>query len=153
MTFPEFAQLQMPAADSGWRPWPSLTWVKTTKAGSAVEDPANLLDEDIRSGMGYHWRRCEERILMLEKGKVKLNKLGWKNVLLGPRAGKGDFPTQKPREVIRRLIENSTQPGDLVLDPFCGSGVVGSVAQELGRRAVLIDVDASAARELLRHQA
>ena len=51
-----------------------------------------------------------------------------------------DYPTQKPMSLIRRLIEASSDPGDLVLDPFCGSGTTLAVAEQLGRRWIGFDV-------------
>lgn len=48
-------------------------------------------------------------------------------------------PAQKPVKVISQLIELSTVPGELVIDPFCGSGVVGYCCQKLNRRAVVVD--------------
>ena len=128
-----------PAKWAGWRPWPSLSWVKTKQAREGKE-PENLDDPDIRSGMGYHWRRCGERILFLEKGKRRLNNLGWKDHLLGARPGKGDAPAKKPDAVIERLILNSTKEGETVFDPFAGSGTIGRMALRHGRRAVLIDM-------------
>ena len=50
-------------------------------------------------------------------------------------------PTQKPVRVLRRLIEWSTRPGDLVLDPFMGVGSTGVAARQLGRRFVGIELD------------
>jgi site-specific DNA-methyltransferase (adenine-specific) len=131
--------MQPPARGAGWRPWPTLSWVKVKRA-KGWKEVEDLDDGDVHSGMGYHWRRCGERILFLEKGKRKLNELGWKDHLLGPRPGKDDAPAQKPDAVVERLILNSTAPGDLVLDPFAGSGVVGRLALKHGRRALLIDV-------------
>ena len=128
-----------PAKWAGWRAWPTLNWVKTTQA-EGQREPEDLVDSSIRSGMGYHWRRCGERILFLEKGKRRLNELGWKDHLLGPRPGKGDAPAKKPDAVIERLILNSTKEGETVLDPFAGSGSVGRMALKHGRRAILIDV-------------
>lgn len=128
-----------PAKWGGWRAWSTLAWVKVKQAKSWKEAD-ELEDDDVHSGMGYHWRRCGERILFLEKGKRKLNELGWKDHLLGPKPGRGDAPAQKPACVIERLLLNSSAPGDLVLDPFAGSGVVGRMALKHGRRAVLIDV-------------
>jgi DNA modification methylase len=49
-------------------------------------------------------------------------------------------PFRKPPSLIERLILNHTNPGDVILDPFCGSGVVGDVAERLGRKAILIDL-------------
>lgn len=44
-----------------------------------------------------------------------------------------------PEELVRRLIMAASKPGDLILDPFGGSGTTGKVAMELGRRCVLLD--------------
>lgn len=49
------------------------------------------------------------------------------------------YPTQKPLSLLRRWIEACTNPGDLVLDPYMGSGTTLLAAAELGRRAIGID--------------
>jgi DNA modification methylase len=54
-------------------------------------------------------------------------------------AEKTGYPTQKPAGVLRRLVAASSRPGGWCLDPFAGSGTVGAVCRELGRRFVLID--------------
>ena len=51
----------------------------------------------------------------------------------------GKHPTQKPLYLLERIIEASTNPGDLVLDPFCGSSSTGVAAKALGRRYIGID--------------
>jgi site-specific DNA-methyltransferase (adenine-specific) len=45
----------------------------------------------------------------------------------------GYHPTQKPLRLVRRAIVASSREGDLVFDPFCGSGTTGVAAKELGR--------------------
>ncbi len=50
------------------------------------------------------------------------------------------YHTKVPPDVIKRLIEYYTKPGDLVLDGFSGSGMTGVAARESGRRAILIDL-------------
>ena len=50
-------------------------------------------------------------------------------------------PTRKPLEVIKRLIELTTNEGDLVLDPFCGSGTTAIACLELGRKYICIEKD------------
>jgi len=52
-----------------------------------------------------------------------------------------NHPTQKPEGLIERMILASSDPGDLVLDPFSGSGTTLRVCQQLGRRAIGIDVN------------
>lgn len=49
------------------------------------------------------------------------------------------WPTQKPEALLERIVRASSKPGDLVLDPFCGSGTALVVAHRLGRRFVGID--------------
>lgn len=50
------------------------------------------------------------------------------------------YPTQKPRALLERIIAASSNPGDVVLDPFCGCGTAVDAAQKLGRKWVGIDV-------------
>lgn len=49
------------------------------------------------------------------------------------------YPTQKPLGIVRRIVQASSKPGDLVLDFFAGSGTLGEAAYELGRNFILID--------------
>jgi len=52
---------------------------------------------------------------------------------------KTGYPTQKPEGVLRRMVAASSRPGGWCLDPFAGSGTLGAVCRQLGRRFVLID--------------
>lgn len=64
---------------------------------------------------------------------------------LNPRATERmGWPTQKPEALLERIIGASTNPGDVVLDPFCGCGTTISVAEKMGRRWVGIDISATA---------
>lgn len=69
----------------------------------------------------------------------------WEIGIIGPvsreRTG---YPTQKPEALLERLIDTCTEPGDLVLDPYAGSGTSLAVAARLGRRALGIDNSPSA---------
>ncbi|MBA4097643.1 MAG: modification methylase [Rhodospirillum sp.] len=55
--------------------------------------------------------------------------------------GKKGHPTQKPEALLHRVIVAATKPGDVVLDPFFGSGTTGAVAKRLGRRWIGIERD------------
>jgi site-specific DNA-methyltransferase (adenine-specific) len=55
------------------------------------------------------------------------------------RAEQTGHPAQKPVAVFRRLILMATLPGEVVVDPMCGSGTTGAAAREVGRRAILAD--------------
>jgi site-specific DNA-methyltransferase (adenine-specific) len=50
------------------------------------------------------------------------------------------YPTQKPLALLERIINAGSNPGDVVLDPFCGCGTTVAAAQKLGRRWIGIDV-------------
>jgi modification methylase len=52
-------------------------------------------------------------------------------------------PTQKPEALLARVILASSRPGDLVIDPFCGTGTTGAVAKRLGRRFFGTERDAA----------
>lgn len=57
------------------------------------------------------------------------------------RDGRKAHPTQKPEALLYRVILSSTNPGDLILDPFFGSGTTGAVARKLGRDWLGIERD------------
>jgi SAM-dependent methyltransferase len=50
------------------------------------------------------------------------------------------YPTQKPQALLERIINSSSNPGDVVLDPFCGCGTTIAAAQELGRKWIGVDI-------------
>jgi modification methylase len=62
------------------------------------------------------------------------------------RDGRKAHPTQKPEALLHRVLLASTKPGDLVLDPFFGTGTTGAAAKRLGRRAIGIERDPDYAR-------
>lgn len=94
-------------------------------------------------GMGYHYRSRCEFVLFFEKGKRKLNDLSVPDVLSVPRVN-GGYPTEKPVELLETLIRQSAQPGELVIDPFTGSGSTGVAAIKSACSFMGCDVQASA---------
>jgi len=124
-------------------------------------------------GMGYPYRSCYEVVLLVQKGKRKMpqNKSvrdvlsayyegdpDWQtfnfyedfvdnlpNILEESREkGGGVYPTQKPISLLETFIGQSSNPGDLVLDPFAGSGTTLLAAKNLGRRYLGFDVQKAA---------
>ena len=61
-------------------------------------------------------------------------------------SGRKAHPTQKPEGLLHRVLLASTNPGDVVLDPFFGTGTTGAVARRLGRHAIGIERDPAYAR-------
>ena len=91
-----------------------------------------LIWDKCKIGMGYHYRARYECILFFEKGKRKLNDLGVADILEHPRIN-GGYPAEKPPQVSSVLVRQSTEAGDLVVDPFMGSGSSGVAAVTQGR--------------------
>jgi site-specific DNA-methyltransferase (adenine-specific) len=106
---------------AGFRFWKPLIWDKVT------------------IGMGYHYRCTYETILFFEKGKRKLRNLGISDVIHEKRVT-GGYPTEKPVRTSEVLIEQSSAPGEVVVDSFMGSGSVGEAALKLGRRFIGGDI-------------
>ena len=61
---------------------------------------------------------------------------------------KSGYPTQKPLKLLERIVRVHSNPGDLVLDFFAGSGTTGAAAAKLGRRFLLIDSSPDAVRAM-----
>ena len=78
--------------------------------------------------------------LMKELNDNKQMKDVWTTSLTKPSEKKqGKHPTQKPLEILDRIILASTKENDLILDPFCGSSTTGVAAAKLNRRYIGID--------------
>jgi site-specific DNA-methyltransferase (adenine-specific) len=107
---PETMFVAKPLAEAaGFKFWKPLVWDK------------------VQIGMGYHYRARYECLLFFEKGKRKLNDLGIADIITARRIVNG-YPAEKPPEVSAVLVEQSSERGQLVIDPFVGSGSVGVAA-------------------------
>ena len=73
-----------------------------------------------------------------ERGKLPTD-VWWHTIVSPTGTEKTGYPTQKPKGILRRIIQASSKPGDTVLDFFAGSGTTGVVAAELGRTFILMD--------------
>jgi len=133
-------------------PRPNLTYSFTAKNGTAYDPPAN------------GWKYTADRLRILDDenrlhypaktgGRLRLKnyldeRLGnpvqdvWVDLsaIGGTSPERLGYPTQKPVALLERIIAASSNPGDLVLDPFCGCGTTIDAAQKLGRRWIGIDV-------------
>lgn len=129
-----------------------------------------LLAAGREAGFGLHnillWRKntananrwymieCEWVVLFYKPPAKTIANCGSKQIYeaRNPTGKDKRHPTEKPVEVMRHYIENSSKPGDIVLDPFAGSGSTAVAAQESGRRWITCELDekfAEVARERL----
>nr|HDC4297925.1 site-specific DNA-methyltransferase [Enterobacter hormaechei] len=103
------------AENAGFKFWKPIVWDK------------------VSIGMGYHYRARYEFILFFEKGKRKLSDLSVADIITQKRVWNG-YPTEKPLELAKVLIKQSSDENELVIDPFCGAGFVGVASELLNRR-------------------
>ena len=118
----------------------------------------------VHPGSARQWRfSAEELERLYEEGRILLQKDGrprkdgykeylseakgpviqdlWTDIALPPTsAERMGYPTQKPLALLERIIQASSNPGDWVLDPFCGCGTAIAAAQKLERRWIGIDI-------------
>ena len=107
----------------------SLIWARTSKKDKHVFNYKAMKHSD------YH----ESDVLKKEDRQMRSV---W-SIPLTKKSEKrfGKHPTQKPESLLERVVLSSTNEGDIVLDPFCGSGTTGAVALRHGRRFIGIDMD------------
>lgn len=78
------------------------------------------------------------------KGKLPTD-AWWHTIVPTNGSERTGYATQKPEGIVRRMIQASSKKGDLVFDPFAGSGTLGAVAEKLGRDYILVDQSDQAA--------
>ena len=116
----------------GHRPPPGRHWLRTV-----TEAQAMMTRGDLRA----HPRTGKPEYRVPASTHVLRDSL-WDDVTASA-FGTG-YPTEKKEELLRLIVEMSTDPGDLVLDAFAGSGTTLAVSQTLGRRWIGIDSNAGA---------
>ncbi len=84
-----------------------------------------------------------------KRGKLPTD-VWWQSIVGTNARERTGYPTQKPVALAERIIRASSDPGELVLDPFAGSGTVGAAAESLGRRYLLIDSNPEAVEVMRR---
>lgn len=96
-------------------------------------------------GMGWRYRFQWDAVIIATKGERKTwnggnsrsNILEFQKVI--PK--NGEHPTPKPESLMRQLIEDNSNIGDIVIDPFCGAGTTLRAAKDLGRKAIGIEIE------------
>jgi site-specific DNA-methyltransferase (adenine-specific) len=89
-----------------------------------------------------YYQNITEFALFMFKGKARtINDPASKNLVQIFQRDDSSHPTEKPVELMRLWVGNSTEYGDVVLDPFMGSGTTGVACEQMGRRFVGIERD------------
>lgn len=121
-----------------WRMYPNL--IGAIESADLRQHPTLVWDKT-HFGMGAVFRNQHEWICHFTKGQPATpNRRDTPNVLRYPNDRADDHPTQKPLELMRRLVDVVTPPGGVVLDPFAGSGTTGVAALLEGRRFIGVEM-------------
>ncbi len=125
------------------------TRYRRTCAWVAADSPPQLFGA--RPAVGFDAIVCAHA-----HGRCEWNVGGRRSVYVAPRVRDPIYRAEKPVPLLVALLRDFTKPGDLVLDPFCGSGSTGVACLRLGRRFLGFDNNAAAvhlARARLRAEA
>lgn len=104
---------------------------------------SNLLIWEKNNANANRWymKNTELTVFLHKKPAVSINNCGSKQIFKFDNPRNKRHPTEKPVELMRHYIENSTQPGQVVLDPFAGAGAAPLAAVLTGRRWIGIEID------------
>lgn len=120
----------------GWYLRSRITWIKKTAMPESVKNRPTTATEEIfllTKSPTYFYEPNGFR----EPTGANLRNY-W---ILGPEPNGNGHPAAFPKELARRCIQLGSRPDDIVLDPFGGSGTTGVAANELGRNAVIIELN------------
>jgi site-specific DNA-methyltransferase (adenine-specific) len=131
-----------------------LNWIREAQGEHRFGEAHMLIWDKVNQGMGYHYRRRYECIIFAWREKRdgvkpafkrKLADLGIPDILAHKRVV-NSYPTEKPVALIETLVRQSLRPGECIIDPFAGSGVLAAAVPEGGHLIKLNDLsDASIA--------
>lgn len=121
--------------------WPAKGWRYQKSTMQRLHDEGRIYYPTKPDGsLDTSKRPALKRYLNEQKGSILTNV--WTDIhpLHGSAAERLGYPTQKPEALLERIIEASSNEGDIVLDPFCGCGTTIAVAEGLNRRWIGIDI-------------
>jgi site-specific DNA-methyltransferase (adenine-specific) len=133
----------------------TIFWYTKSKEWTFNKDAVRLPYKDPRQSFrkafdstGEGW--TEEDLKEL-RAKGKVPETWWPDIAIVARSKRErtGYPTQKPLALMHRIIKASSNPGDVVLDPFCGCATTCVAAQQLGRKWIGIDIEKQSVRILI----
>lgn len=116
--------------------WRMIASLLPALESSGLRNRNLLIWQKESPGMGQGFRPMHECVLQLTKGTGRYRHLDTGNIIKAKRVtgAAKEHPTEKPEALMRALIRVVAGPGDLVVDPFMGSGTTGVAAVKLGCR-------------------
>lgn len=130
---------------NGWHIWkgyepPATGWRYSRETFAKLDAEGRIHYPKYKDGTpDYSKRLALKRFLNEQKGNIITNV--WTDIPpLGATGEALGYPTQKPKALLKRIIEASTVEGDTIFDPFCGCGTAVYAAHELGRKWIGCDI-------------
>jgi site-specific DNA-methyltransferase (adenine-specific) len=129
----------------GGGPRPTFAWVAERMDSYGLQFFHSVIWDKMNPGLGWRYRRQHEMVMVAHRVGGKLR---WANddlavpniVSLYPNRER-EHPNEKPLELVSRFLSWHACEGDLILDPFMGSGTTLRAAKDLGRRAIGIEIE------------
>lgn len=89
----------------------------------------------------WYMKECEWTCLFYKRPAVRIRDAGSKQIFEADNPRNKRHPTEKPVELMQHYVLNSSDPGDIVLDPFAGSGSTAMACEATGRRWISVECD------------
>jgi site-specific DNA-methyltransferase (adenine-specific) len=130
----------------GGGPRPTFAWVADRMDRAGLSFFHSVIWDKRNPGLGWRYRRQHEMVMVAHR---QGGKLAWaddnvtaRNIYSEMPPRDRSHPNEKPVSMMRHFIQLHTKPGQVVLDPFMGSGTTGVACVELGREFIGIELDA-----------
>jgi site-specific DNA-methyltransferase (adenine-specific) len=129
----------------GGGPKPTFAWVAQRMDSCGLTFFHSVIWDKVNPGLGWRFRRQHEMVMVAhrEGGKLRWadDKKAVPNIWRGSKPRNGEHPNVKPVGMVEFFVSLQSLPGDVVLDPFMGSGTTLRAAKNLNRRAIGIELD------------
>ena len=105
----------------------------------------SVIWDKINPGLGWRYRRQHEMVMVAHRTNGKLlwadDDIAAPNIMRYSKPRYDDHPNEKPVELVAKFLSLHAKPGQIVLDPFCGSGTTLLAAERLGLKWIGIELD------------
>lgn len=129
---------------------PTFAWLASRLDQAGLDFYHSVIWDKLNPGLGWRYRRQHEMVMIAHRrgGRIRWNRCArsHSNIVRVSPPRRRQHPNEKPLALVRHFIERHTRRGDLVLDPFTGSGTTGVAARELGRHFLGFELNAQYCR-------
>lgn len=129
----------------GGGPRPTFAWLADRMDREGLDFFHSVIWDKVNPGLGWRYRRQHEMVMVAYR---KGGKLSWNedeparaNIISESKPRNSEHPNEKPLDLVKGFIQRHTLPGQIVIDPFMGSGTTLRAAKDLGRISIGIEMD------------